>query len=167
MKKYVELVIKVVLVIVLLTYGYAGNSQRLARQSVNSLGSGSMAGSTVIRQTVGQPYLGSSVRSNGLVIRPGFQQPTSFTISEQKMADLSLDVFPNPATEVLTLRAEKLLEEVTVSVVDLNGVEVLRKNFSTFDSHQIECSHWTRGIYLITLTRQDRVQYTAKLLINK
>lgn len=72
------------------------------------------------------------------------------TTSNEGIADVnafSFDLYPNPATNVVTVETDA---DAIVSILDLNGREVIRTNESTID-----VSAFAKGTYFVRLTTQE------------
>lgn len=79
-----------------------------------------------------------------------------------------LSVFPNPATDNLTIRAQNLdVQELTIKLFDLSGREV--RSFSSiggYIDHQMYVGDLARGSYLMKIIA-DEHQGTRKLILSK
>ena len=105
-KKYkIQIAFTLVCIVVFLHISY---SQSLQRQSIGSAGGSIYSNGTLIQQTVGQPYSTNTSYDNGIIYRPGFQQPV-FKLDLIKTS-INMDVYPNPATNWVTLKSSKLLK---------------------------------------------------------
>lgn len=74
----------------------------------------------------------------------------TITTSSEGIADVnafSFDLYPNPATNVVTVETDA---DAIVSILDLNGREVIRTNESTID-----VSAFAKGTYFVRLTTQE------------
>jgi len=146
------------------THLYA-KSQTFQRQSLSSAGSQNTSQGTWIRQTVGQPYNTSSTYKGSFSYRPGFQQPI---LKIQKIqSNLLLDVFPNPTAAVVNIRAEQVLDNVSLTITDYSGKTIHSEKIPSLHTHRFDCSLLNDGIYLITVVTSDNKAYSAKLIINR
>lgn len=75
----------------------------------------------------------------------------------ESMPLASVQLFPNPATENLTLKlpSETLNEKCTLTVFDMNGRLVLNTGFIAGGIHQLNLSDLTSGNYLIQLKSEN------------
>ena len=69
--------------------------------------------------------------------------------------DLRVDVYPNPASDVIHVEADDLQE---VRLLDLNGRQLLKSDQCT-----IEISHLASGLYLLEITGSDSSRRMLKL----
>ncbi|MEL6193129.1 MAG: T9SS type A sorting domain-containing protein, partial [Bacteroidota bacterium] len=71
-----------------------------------------------------------------------------------------LQVFPNPATDLLTLIPQNhsfLMEETSIELFSLQGKSVMMdfiKEASTY--HQIKVDHLPKGVYILRIHGQDQ-----------
>lgn len=96
----------------------------------------------------GCPLLQTQVVSTGILI-PDAYQP-------------SIEVFPNPVSDVLTVESKE--GPCQVVVTDLYGRTVFESN-SELDSHTIISSQWPDGIYLVLVDFKG-IRYTSQVLVN-
>lgn len=84
---------------------------------------------------------------------------TSLSENEESM-DLTIDVFPNPASNTLTLTSKgTTADNARIEVIDVAGKTVVEMNSSFSDSEQkttIDITNLEKGIYLIRLTNNDK-----------
>lgn len=145
-------------------------SQSITRQSINSMSGNSYSSGLLVRQSVGQPYFTGSTITNGVKVRPGFQQPASLKIkafTEKDGLNFSLDVYPNPVTISLNLKSSNIIEAATLRVFDIRGNEKVNEQLAQFTQHEINCADWPEGIYFLTLTNSKNQQHTSKIIISK
>ncbi|MFA5417271.1 MAG: T9SS type A sorting domain-containing protein [Bacteroidales bacterium] len=77
----------------------------------------------------------------------------------------SLTVYPNPATDRVTLNLESN-SEATIKVYNQIGALVMQTQTNRESAAQFNVSHLTSGIYMIHVMQQD-IHYQSKLIINK
>ena len=140
-------------------------AQSLQRQGIGSAGSYVYAEGTLIQQTVGQPYSTNTRYDDNLTYRPGFQQPI-FKVNLIRTT-INLDVFPNPATNWVTLKSTKTLSDVKIQVVDIAGKLIVNQQVDEFNSYTINCEEWPNGIYVISVADNGNNSYSSKLIILK
>lgn len=80
------------------------------------------------------------------------------TIGLEEAATLeNVEVWPNPASDVVSIALEKS-NPVHIRVFDLAGRLVYDKDFLTFDPITIPVSHWTSGLYLLSIEQEGLVR---------
>ena len=150
---------------ILLVFFSKGNAQAIKRQCIASTGSYSTENGTTVQQTIGQPYGTTSYYSNKTRYNPEFQQPV-YRIEIIK-SRIDATVFPNPAVNQLTIETSVLLEDVTLQILDISGKLLLNENIKEFKTYSIDCSNWSNGTYLITMSDSKYDLYSSKLIISR
>lgn len=140
-------------------------AQTLKRQCIASTGNCILENGTTVQQTIGQPYGTTSYYSNKTRYNPGFQQPV-FSVETIK-STINATVFPNPASNQITIETNLTLENVIIQIIELSGKLVLNEKTNEFKSYTINCADWSNGVYLITLSDSKNNLYSSKLIISK
>lgn len=97
--------------------------------------------------------------------------PESATLSndliENNKKNKLFTIYPNPASENITIRANNPTEKVSLTIYNLEGKKVLNKIFNTNNSNMIDLpiSQLSKGVFLIKLVSKSGVFTTKKLLI--
>lgn len=158
--------IQVTLIVACITIVFdVAYAQSLQRQSIGSAGGSVYYNGTLVQQTVGQPYATNTSYDDGIIYRPGFQQPV-FKVDLIKTS-INMDVYPNPATSWVNLKSSKMLTSATFQVVDINGKLIFKETFNEFDSYTLKCDDWSNGTYVLSLSDQAGNYYSSKLIILK
>ncbi len=151
--------------IILLVFFSKAEAQSLRRQCIASTGSATTGNGTTVQQTIGQPYGTSSYYSTTTRFNPGFLQPV-FSIENVK-ACINATIFPNPASNQITIETTLILEDVILQIVDISGKLVLNEKMNEFKSYSVDCSSWSNGVYLISLSDSKNNLYSSKLIISR
>jgi len=69
----------------------------------------------------------------------------------------SLKVYPNPAKRVITIEANNLAKENTLTILNANGQELIREQI-VGSMTQIDIGNLTSGIYFVKLTTDGAVE---------
>ena len=69
----------------------------------------------------------------------------------------SLKVYPNPARRVITIEADNLAKENTLTILNANGQELIREQI-VGSMTQIDIGNLTSGIYFVKLTTDGAVE---------
>lgn len=144
--------------------------QGIKRQSIGSYGSGGSAGSIFVNQTVGQPFFTMAYNSSQLALTPGFQQPVIYTVkkSESLPSLPGLEIFPNPASENFKISVPEALEDVNLTVTDVNGRRIIEKKIPELFHYEVDCSQWENGLYFIIVSSDKKASnYISKIIISK
>ena len=70
----------------------------------------------------------------------------------------SLLIYPNPATDVITINIDEDIVAYNISVTDLQGNKVLQRNLTT-NSMAIDISELANGTYLIIAQTSEGLQH--------
>jgi hypothetical protein len=143
--------------------GFQGFSQTLQRQCIGSGGSHMITNGMLIQQTVGQPYSTNTNYSDGVSYRPGFQQPIYKV--DLIHSTINLNVFPNPATNWVTINSSKTLKDAHIRIVEIAGKLLLEETIAEFKSYTFNCENWLNGTYVISLVDSKGKSYSSKLII--
>ncbi len=116
--------------------------------------------------SVGQIVYTTATGTNGSVAQ-GVQQPyeisTTVGINETTI-NLELNVYPNPATNYLTLKVEKL-ESLTFQLIDLQGKVIENKKVTAITS-TINMEELPKAIYFLNVTKNNQLIKTFKVIKN-
>ena len=84
-------------------------------------------------------------------------QTTPTTASFEQ--SVSMEVFPNPTADMVTIKYEGEKAPLTVSVIGLDGKEMLQTTIQDFDgtyNEQLDLSKYPSGVYIINLKQNDQ-----------
>lgn len=84
-------------------------------------------------------------------------------LSREAVTDLSVNAFPNPAVDQVTIKIAGTSEPARVSIFDLNGRIVWKKGNMTAPA-QLDISSWARGPYVVTV-RAGNQKVSQKLVL--
>jgi hypothetical protein len=79
--------------------------------------------------------------------------------------EMTLDVFPNPANDVLNISINGSSDAV-VSIMDLNGKVVLREMLSS-SSNRLNIDHLEQGIYMLSVSVNETIIATEKVVVRR
>jgi hypothetical protein len=80
---------------------------------------------------------------------------------------VSINIYPNPATELATLAVEGLTSDATVAITDLTGKIITTTNIrANQKTVTIDVKHLAAGVYYIRVLNND-ISRTQKLIVNK
>jgi len=88
----------------------------------------------------------------------------SLLVGTDELQETRLSVYPNPATDKITIETSGLQNESCLTIVNPAGQQVLRKKVTT-PGMQIDVSCLPSGIYFLKLTKERSVQ-VAKFVKN-
>jgi hypothetical protein len=153
-----------VALVVFLSIGNQSLAQTIIRQSVGALGGSSEFGDTYMAAAVGQSFDVSTSNSK-FQFTPGFIQPQR-TLLSQTALHLHLNVFPNPANNLVEIEHDFGATNSSLTVTDIYGKVVFEQYYSRERSMMLDCSIWASGTYFITVSCAEYKPQTTKLIIN-
>ena len=125
----------------------------MAQQTVCTTG-GDAHGNGTISFSVGQPFYIVSDNQTGS-LTPGVQQTYSITAIETAATEItpliSMNVYPNPTTDLLTLRIDnETAQHLHYTLTDDNG-RCLEKSSVETSLTEIDMSRYTPSVYFINV----------------
>ena len=99
---------------------------------------------------------------------PGHAVNCDFTaIAEQTNTNSNINVFPNPANNILTIQSTTLLKNNRIEIADITGKVMINYNFTnTSNSDKIDISGLSEGIYIyIIYNNNNIVSKPGKLVV--
>lgn len=144
--------------------------QTIERQSISSYGSSVSVAGVYISQTGGQSYNTTNESHGNAMVLQGFQQSGNFIlkISEPFDSDnLSMNLYPNPATHIVTISSNKYMDGYCVKISDSQGKTMLKDKLDGATQYYVNCDQFDNGIYFITVSNATRNSQTLKLIITK
>lgn len=157
-----------VLAIFLFLFSVQTNAQEIKRQTISSVGVNVLTDFPLSLQTVGQPYSSLTYYDNEVSYLPGFQQPT--LVINESLPDtyvLDLALYPNPAVVSATINSPEPIKNAFIKVVDFSGRIVFSEKLAKLTNYSLNCENWKSGIYILSISGEEILSYTTKLIINK
>jgi hypothetical protein len=137
-----------------------------AQETVATTGSEATGIDGTASYTVGQVVYTTATGTNGSVVQ-GVQQPfeisTTLGVNETTI-NLELSVYPNPTTNFLTLKVEKI-ENLHYQLIDLQGKLIESKTVSS-NSSNISLENQPTAIYFLKVTKNNHLIKTFKVIKN-
>ncbi|MFT7589939.1 MAG: hypothetical protein ACI959_002160 [Limisphaerales bacterium] len=110
---------------------------------------------TTLWYKVGTHYpvasLSSVISTAGNVTFGSYLSENDVPTGIDNLADLNLELYPNPATDFATLSTGKPLQEASLFLVDLQGRIHLQKTVSGLNSMHIPLEDLAEGMYLVQI----------------
>lgn len=150
--------IKIILLICLFVVGTKLiSAQTASPEVISSAGGTDNAGNWIIEWTLGEAIAETYSDQDGYITQ-GFNQP-AIKIAGKFVSDLpgGINIYPNPVHDQLMVYFnDKIESRLIINVVDLFGKKI-SVNECSINSIQaeIDFSHVTPGIYLLTLTQAN------------
>ena len=154
------------IVILLLTIGFAGLQ---AQEAITTTGGNASGSGGSVSYSFGQVVYTTNAGTTGSVAQ-GVQQPFDIAVvtelEEAKGITLHYSVYPNPVTDVLTLRIEgEVKMQYAMSLYDLNGICVVYKKISDVET-SIDMKNLVRATYFLKVTDTGKEVKTFKIIKN-
>lgn len=117
-------------------------------------------------------YSGNGVYTVQLVATSanGCQNTTTQTVTMDQLgldlntANASIQVYPNPVTDILFISNEKL-EKLNIQIMDINGrVIYLTTEYTSNSMIEISTEGWNKGMYFVTVSNENGQQANMKLI---
>ncbi len=111
-------------------------------------------------------YFGTGTNGTNLADFWAYEWKVSVGTNEYEKEE-SVSVYPNPASDFINIKLEKesLDKHLILKLFSLDGKEIVNENISTL-SHSIRVSHLPKGVYTISLTDEEGVVFSKKIIIN-
>jgi hypothetical protein len=137
-----------------------------AQESLTAAGGEATGTGGTASYSVGQVVYTTATGTNGSVTQ-GVQQPfeisTTLGVNETTI-NLELSVYPNPTTDLLTLKVEKI-ENLHYQLIDLQGKLIESKTVSS-NSSKISLENQPTAIYFLKVTKNNQLIKTFKIIKN-
>lgn len=140
------------------------SGQKIIRSTLGSIGAGYTVEGFVFRETSGQPSATSVLRGKELVLRQGFQQPLSKSISEEKGNKLEFKLFPNPTETAAWLEIPEDIMSYKLTITNINGIIMETLMIQNHGLLLLDLDALGPGIYLVTIDNGKR-KGTTRLVV--
>ena len=150
----------IALLIADLLMGTLSYAQSIAPQSVNSGGTKMSQSNGSLSFTVGELVVLNLSDSEGNTLGGGFTAGATLTtvsIHETDATLLDIKVFPNPTSDLVNIRINySTIEQVVVSITDLQGKEVYSGNYAGISNViGINTASYSIGTYILSLKNNN------------
>jgi hypothetical protein len=138
-----------------------------AQQSFNSGGGDAQAVSGSVSFSIGETVY-TSYQNNQLHVSEGVQQAYRITATTGIGIDyirLEVSAYPNPATDFLMLQFDKLPENGSFQLTDIQG-KVLRFSKVSGETMRIDMQSYASGIYFLSASQGNTILKTFKIIKN-
>ena len=141
---------RTLLIIFICSFEYVSLGQKV----IGSSGEHFSSSNAGLSFTIGEPIV-ATMTSQNTILTQGFHQSNLIvsTINENITKNISIDVFPNPVADVITIRNEENIQG-NVRLMDLNG-KVLKYDRLNNTQQEYDLSHLQTGVYLIDILNTE------------
>lgn len=104
-----------------------------------------------------------------LYANPEYSCSITTSIADNKQIETSLNLYPNPATNIITISSDELSnnKNLSVEIVNSLGAVILSQNSITENDNTINIQSLSNGIYFVQIKTDNKIMATKKLVINK
>ncbi|MFB6341270.1 T9SS type A sorting domain-containing protein [Saccharicrinis sp. FJH62] len=92
--------------------------------------------------------------------------PLVITAIDEKQAENTINIYPNPASDVITIERNNAATKIFFELSDLNGRQILEEELK-LKSEKIELYDLEPGIYIYTIRCSNTIYKTDKLILVK
>jgi hypothetical protein len=87
------------------------------------------------------------------------------TLSVEEVNSNTFNIFPNPTDTELSISSNKFYEDLSISLVDMNGRIVFTQKSALSNTFTINTSNLESGIYILNI-KGDKLNYNTKIIKN-
>ncbi|MDP6908052.1 MAG: T9SS type A sorting domain-containing protein [Flavobacteriales bacterium] len=91
------------------------------------------------------------------------RQATQSEINGIAYHALGFSVYPNPATDIVTIKMKNPSTSHSITVTDILGREMLHEQPST--PYNMDVSNWPNGIYLLSILSEEGYRSTERIIV--
>ncbi|MEM6771706.1 MAG: T9SS type A sorting domain-containing protein, partial [Bacteroidota bacterium] len=90
--------------------------------------------------------------------------PTLRRFDANDLAEADVELFPNPATDIVSVRVADEISQI--SVLSINGQEIFRRSYEGIEQASLDIGHLAAGVYLISVQTSEEL-LTERLVIHR
>lgn len=140
-----------------------------AQESINVTGGNAMGSGGIASYSIGQVVYTSNIGTNGMLTQ-GVQQVYEITVAtaleDAKGIDLFVKAYPNPATNYLTLKIDKLdTSNISYQLYDMSGKLLENKKLDGNET-SIVMGNRVPAIYFLKVIKENKEVKTFKIIKN-
>ncbi|MCW3084749.1 MAG: hypothetical protein JWP12_2115 [Bacteroidetes bacterium] len=142
----------------------SAKSQSVAPQVISTSGTSFSNASGQLDWTIGEPVT-SALSASGNQLTQGFHQPNLvITAVNDLAADYSVNVYPNPTVDYVTLHFNNLKETLTIELYTTDGKLLESKQVNTLTDLQLSMADYAAGTYLLALRTTNSATKNYKII---
>ncbi len=145
---------------------FMATGQSISPEVIASAGTHFTGSNAQLSWTIGEPVI-TTVSNGSNIITQGFHQTllNVTAIEEQSNAGISVNVYPNPVSDLLNISFTNNLKDLQLELFDMNG-KLLQANKigSAQGTAQVSMAEYARANYLLRIYAIDgSANYTYKI----
>ncbi len=142
----------------------SAKSQSVAPQVVSTSGTSFSNASGQLDWTIGEPVT-AALNASGNELTQGFHQPNLvITAVSNLSADYSVNVYPNPTVDYVTLQFHNLKESLSIELYTADGKLLESKQANSINDLQINMSDYTAGAYFLAIKTNNSATKNYKII---
>ncbi len=139
-------------------------AQSLSPNVISSSGTSFNNGTSQLDWTLGEPIT-AAFNSSGTAITEGFHQPDLVVTSINNMESCyTVNVFPNPAIDVLQIQFHNLNETVFIELFDAKGKLIRSEQINSSAALLMDMGNYSAGTYLLSLKSGQSKSKTFQII---
>ena len=140
-----------------------GFSQTISKQVIGTSGKTLTNSNLKLSYTVGEPVVGLMTAGDNQLSNGYYPAMNIKTLTvEDKSLDVQVKVYPNPTSQLLCVSYPEL-NSFAIQITDLNGKQIYSGTIGK--NHPLNVSHYTQGIYLVTIeNKETKTKNTYKII---
>jgi hypothetical protein len=140
-----------------------GYSQSISKQVIGSAGKTQSNSNLKVSSTIGEPVVGLMIAGENQLSNGYYPAMNLKTLKvEDNSLDLKIKVYPNPTSQLLCVSHSEL-NSFAIMITDLNGKQIYSGTISK--DQPLDVSHYTHGIYLVTIeNKETNTKNTYKII---
>lgn len=141
------------------------NAQSLSPSVIANSGDYYSNANLSVSWTMGEPVTETFANSNNTLTQ-GFQQSSySYAaIEEYETDDFTIHLFPNPTTDIINFSIQtKSSENIIITLYDINGKELLKKQYSNAES-TLSLKQFPSNILFLKIQSNNTLLKTYKII---
>ena len=157
---------RIILIFGLGFFVFIAKSQTVSPELISSAGDNFINSNYQLNWSIGEIQI-ETYQNLENVLTQGFHQNTYvITAITDLRVDLKMFVFPNPTSDFITLKVENSkVENLQYTITDLSG-KILQNGSFANKTEQINFSSYTVGTYLITISQNNQILKSFKIIKN-
>jgi hypothetical protein len=151
--------------IIIILVSSIGYSQSISKQVIGTAGKTQANSNLKVSWTTGEPVVGL-MTAGGNQLGNGYYPAMNVKALkiEDNALDLQVKVYPNPTSQMLYVLHPEL-NTFAIQISDLNGKQIYS---GTIDKNQpLDVSHYTQGMYLVTIENKEANKKNTYKIIKK
>jgi hypothetical protein len=140
-----------------------GYSQSISKQIIGSAGKTQSNPNLKVSWTIGEPVVGLMTAGDNQLSNGYYPAMNIKTLKvEDKSLDVQVKVYPNPTSQLLCVSHPEL-NSFAIQITDLNGKQIYSGTISK--DQPLDVSHYTQGMYLVTIeNKETKIKNTYKII---